>query len=376
MLKSFFNKIDWFLFLCVLPLVSFGLLTIRAFSANENSVSFFDKQIIWLVLSCIVFFVFSHIDFSFLKQTNILVYLFLFFSFILFLLFLLGSVVKGSQSWFNLGGFSFQPVDFMKLVLVLILAKYFSRRHVEIRNFKHIFISGFYAFIPFVLVFLQPDFGSAMVIFFIWLGMVLISGISKKHLLIVFGVASLCFLILWSFVFQTYQKNRIENFFNPLNDPRGSGYNVLQSTIAVGSGQIDGKGIGFGSQSRLRYLPESETDFIFAAFSEEWGFVGSVIVLILYLLIIFRILYFASYGFSNFETLFALGIAIYFITHIIINIGMNIGIMPVTGIPLPFMSYGGSHLLTEFSALGILVSMHNNRRRVHRDDIKKEFLGI
>jgi rod shape determining protein RodA len=293
----------------------------------------------------------------------------------LLFLFILGQVSNGAQSWFNFGGIFLQPVDMMKLVLILVLAKYFSRRHVEIKNFKHIFISGFYALIPFILVFLQPDFGSAMVIFFIWFGMVLVSGISKKHLLLVFGGAILTFIVLWTSVFAPYQKERISNFFNPLADVRGSGYNVFQSTIAVGSGQIMGKGIGFGTQSRLKFLPEPQTDFIFAAFSEEWGFIGSVILLILFILLIWRILYFASFGASNFETLFALGVAIYFITHILINVGMNLGIMPVTGIPLPFMSYGGSHLLTEFAALGILVSMYRYKRRAHRDDIKNEFLG-
>ncbi len=372
---SLFKKIDWFLVFCILPISIFGLFTMKSFGDSAIGTGFFDRQIIWLSISFFVFIIFSFIDFSFLKQTNILIYLFLFFSFILLLLFILGNVAKGAQSWFDFGGFSFQPVDMMKLVLILILAKYFSRRHVEIRNFKHIFISGLYAFIPFLLVFLQPDFGSAMVIFFIWFGMILVSGISKKHLLVVFGVGAIVFLILWSFVFKPYQKDRISNFFNPLKDAQGSGYNVVQSTVAVGSGQIFGKGVGFGSQSRLQYLPESETDFIFASFSEEWGFIGSVIVLVLFTLIILRILYFASYGLANFETLFALGIAIYFITHIIINVGMNIGVMPVTGIPLPFMSYGGSHLLTEFGALGILVSMSKYGRRAHRDDIKNEFLG-
>ncbi|MFA7285929.1 MAG: rod shape-determining protein RodA [Candidatus Paceibacterota bacterium] len=376
MWNQIFKKIDWILVFLVLPVVSFGLITMRSFSSTESGGDFFSKQLIWVGLSFVVFFIFSFIDFSFLKQTGVLVSLFLFFAFVLLALFVLGNVAKGAKSWFDFGGVSFQPVDMMKLVLILILAKYFSRRHVEIKDFKHIFISGLYALVPFILVFLQPDFGSAMVIFFIWLGMVLVSGISKKHLLVVFGGAALIFLVLWTSVFAPYQKKRISTFINPLSDIQGSGYNVFQSTVAVGSGQILGKGVGFGTQSRLKFLPESQTDFIFAAFSEEWGFLGATTLLILFGLIIWRILYFASYGASNFETLFALGIAIYFITHILINIGMNIGVMPVTGIPLPLMSYGGSHLLTEFAALGILVSMHRYRRIAHRDDIKNEFLGL
>jgi len=195
------------------------------------------------------------------------------------------------------------------------------------------------------------------------------------HLFMVFTSAMLIFAGLWFFVFAPYQKARIANFLNPLADIHGSGYNVYQSTIAVGSGQIIGKGLGFGTQARLQFLPEPQSDFIFAAFSEEWGFVGSVLVVILYGLVIWRILVIASLGATNFEMLFGMGIAIFFMSHIVINIGMNLGIFPVTGIPLPFMSYGGSHLITEFMGLGILMSMRRYGRSVHRDDINNEFFG-
>jgi rod shape determining protein RodA len=192
----------------------------------------------------------------------------------------------------------------------------------------------------------------------------------------VFGCGTLAFLALWLFVFAPYQKARILNLINPVADIHDTGYNSLQSTIAVGSGQIFGKGLGFGTQSRLKFLPEPQTDFIFAAFSEEWGFAGSILILLLFGLVIWRILHIASIGLSNFEMLFGMGIAIYFMSHILINVGMNLGIMPVTGIPLPFMSYGGSHLLTEFAGLGIFMSMRRYARPVHRDDMKNEFLGI
>jgi rod shape determining protein RodA len=301
--------------------------------------------------------------------------LFLLFCVMLILLLVVGNITKGAQSWFSFGVFSFQPADIMKLILIFILSKYFSRRHVEIRDIKHIFISGFYALIPFVLVLLQPDFGSAMVIFLIWFGMVLVSGISKTHLLFVFLSGALIFISLWFFVFAPYQKARIVSFINPLADIHDSGYNASQSTIAVGSGQILGKGLGFGTQSRLKFLPEPQTDFIFAAYAEEWGFVGSCFILLLYGLVIWRILRSALIGVSNFEMLFGIGIAIFFMSHILINIGMNLGLLPITGIPLPFMSYGGSHLVTEFAGLGILMSMRKYARSVHRDDIKNEFLG-
>lgn len=375
MIEKVSKRIDWLLVFFIAPVILAGLFTMKSFTPLEDVNSFFYKQIIWIILSFAIFFVFSFIDFRFLRRTDVLVTLFLIFCVLLIILLGLGHEIKGARSWFSFGFISFQPGDTIKLVLILILSKYFSRRHVEIGNIKHIFISGFYAFIPFVLVLFQPAFGSAMVFFFIWFGMVLVSGISKKHLLFVFLSGIIVFITLWFFVFAEYQKDRIISFINPLADIHHSGYNAAQSTIAVGSGQILGKGLGFGTQSRLQFLPEPQTDFIFAAFSEEWGFVGSFFILILFGLIVWRILHGAYLGMSNFETLFGVGIAIFFMSHILINIGMNIGILPVTGIPLPFMSYGGSHLITEFGALGILMSMRRYARSANREDMNNEFLG-
>ncbi len=368
--------IDWLLLLFLLPILAAGLVTMKSFGLNPAGLGFFERQLIWIGLSLIIFFIFGSLDIRFLKRTGVLVSLFLFFSGLLVIIFVLGHATHGAKSWFSLGGFSFQPADFMKLVVILILAKYFSRRHVEIRNIKHIFISGLYALIPFLLVFLQPDFGSAIIIFLIWFGMALVSGISKKHLLVIFAIGSVAFVGLWFFAFHQYQKDRIINFLNPLYNIHGSGYNAYQSTIAVGSGQIFGKGIGYGTQSRLQFLPEYQTDFIFAAFAEEWGFVGVLLLFLLFGLVVWRILRTALVGASNFEMLYGMGVAIFFMSHFIINVGMNMGLMPVTGITLPFMSYGGSHLLTEFSALGILMGMRRYSRTVHRDVLKNEFVGM
>ncbi len=368
-----FKHIDWILLFLVMPIIGAGLVTMKSF---VGTTAFFNQQIIWVIVGLMAFFVSSFFDFRFLKKTKVLASLYVFLTALLAFLFVAGDTNKGATGWFNFGAFSFQPVEFMKIVLILMLAKYFSRRHVEIRNVRLILISALYAGIPFLLVFLQPDFGSAIIIFMIWLGMAIVSGISKKHLAIVFFFGATVFFILWTFVFQNYQKARIETFLNPLTDIQGTGYNAYQSTIAVGSGQIFGKGVGYGTQSRLKFLPEYETDFIFAAFSEEWGFVGSVTILVLYALLIWRILRQSMYGATNFEILFGIGVAIMFISHIVVNIGMNIGLMPVTGITLPFMSYGGSHILTSFLALGILSSMNRYRRSIHRDDMNHEFLGI
>ncbi len=376
MAEKALKRIDWLLVLFILPIILAGLVTMKGFAPGEVGGEFFSKQLIWISLSFAVFFLFSFIDFRFLKRTEVLVTIFIFTASILFLLFILGHVSHGAKSWFNFGFFSFQPVDIMKLVLVLILAKYFSRRHVEIRDIKHIFISGFYMLVPLILVLLQPDFGSGMIIGFIWLGMVLVSGISKTHLFLVLVSGAVIFVSLWFFVFAPYQKARIVNFIRPLSDIHGTGYNAFQSTIAVGSGQLFGKGLGFGTQSRLKFLPQPQSDFIFAAFAEEWGFVGCVLLLALYGLVIWRILFAAALGATNFEILFGMGIAIFFMSHILINIAMNVGLMPVTGIPLPFMSYGGSHLLTEFMGLGILMSMRRYGRSAHRDDMQHEFLGV
>lgn len=371
-----FKHIDWLLMAFILPIIGAGLITMRSFAGEAGGEHFFIQQLIWVFVSFIIFFFLAFLDFRFLKKTSVLIAIYLFFILVLVSLFAFGSEVNGARSWFNLGAFSFQPVDFVKLVLVLMLAKYYSRRHVEIQNPKHIFISAIYAFLPFALVFLQPDFGSAIIIFCIWFGLTLVSGISKKHLLIVFGAGAVAFFILWNFVFAPYQKSRVETFLNPLADIRGVGYNAYQSTIAVGSGEIFGKGVGYGTQSRLKFLPEYQTDFVFAAFSEEWGFFGSLTILILYVLIIWRILRIAMYAATNFEMLFGIGLAILIMSHVMVNIGMNIGLMPVTGITLPFMSYGGSHLLMLFSGLGILMGMNKYGRKVHRDDMNQEFLGI
>lgn len=367
------KSIDWLLFLALIPILGAGLVTMNSFTGNEI---FFDRQLIWIALSIIIFFSFSFIDFRFLRRTGMVVLLYSLSAFLLLALFALGHTAKGAESWFSLGFFAVQPSDPAKLVLVILLAKYFSRRHVEIANFKHIFISGFYALVLFVLILVEPDFGSAVIIFFIWLGMVLVSGISKKHLLAVFAVGLVAFSGLWFYAFKPYQKARIMNFIHPLTNISGSGYNAYQSTIAVGSGGLLGKGLGYGTQSRLHFLPEHQTDFIFAAFAEEWGFIGVLILFFLFGVVIWRVLLNSMHGVSNFEILYGTGLAIYIMAHLLINVGMNMGILPVTGLVAPFMSYGGSHLLTEFAGLGILMGMRRYRRAAHKELMKNEFLGI
>ncbi len=375
MLKDIFKKIsvDYLLLLGIFPLLVASLTTLNSFTGQSQ---LFTRQLSWMIASILVFFGLSFLDFRFMRKTGPVVFLYLLSIFFLCVLFLLGSKVNGAKSWFSLGGFSFQPVDLAKFSLIFVLAKYFSKRHVEIANIKHIIISGIYAFIIFFIVLLQPDFGSAIVIFCIWFGMVLFSGISKKHLMTVFVGGTVAFLLLWNFGFHEYQKQRILNFIHPLADIRGSGYNAYQSMVAVGSGGLLGKGIGFGTQSRLNFLPEYETDFVFAAFSEEWGYVGVLFICASFALVIFRVLSIASRSESNFESLYGVGVAIFLMSHFFINVGMNIGLMPVTGIPLPFVSYGGSNMMICFASLGVLMGMRRYSRVANKEAMRNEFLGI
>jgi len=372
LLKKTDLNLDWWLLASTLPLICFGLVTMNSFTGQSY---YFNRQLSWVLFSYALVLILACIDWRFLRKSWVLVGLYLPLLLLLVLLFVIGHISNGAQSWLALGGFSLQPADFMKIILILILAKYFSKRHIEIANIRHIIISGVYALIPFIAILLQPDLGSAMIIFLIWLGMVLVSGISKKHLLLVFGAVFLVSAIAWFAVLQPYQKDRVKNFVYPLADIHKTGYNAFQSTVAVGSGGWFGKGVGYGTQSRLKFLPEYQTDFIFAAFSEEWGFFGVLILFSLFGLIIWRILANAMIGASNFEILFGLGLAIMLLAHFIIHVGMNIGILPVTGLPMPFMSYGGSHLFAEFTGLGILLGMRKYSLAFHRDDVKNEFIG-
>ena len=356
-----------------------GIITMSPFlsaQVDTGEGNFAQKQILWLVISSGAFFGASMIDWRFFRRTLAVTGVFAVAVFLLLALLVAGSVFKGAQSWFDLGAFAFQPTDFAKLSLIFILAKYFARRHVEIAHMKHIIITALYALIILILIFIQPDFGGAIIIALIWLGMVLVSGISKKHLSAIFFIGIAFSMFFWNFGFKDYQKQRIISFLNPLADIRGAGYNAYQSTVAVGSGELLGKGIGLGSQSKLKFLPEYRTDFIFAAYAEEWGFLGVLLIFSLYGVVVWRVLTLALKGETNFEILYGLGLSIFFISHFVVHVGINIGLLPVTGITLPFMSYGGSHLLFEYLALGILVGMKKYARATHKETDRNEILDV
>lgn len=366
------RSVDWLLLGSALALCALGLITMSSFQAQDP---FFWRQLVWIAVGLGAFFGASMVDWRFLRRSSVAAGFYGFMLVPLVLLIVVGTAVKGAKSWIAIGTLGIEPAEFVNLALIILLAKYFSRRHIEIANFRHIIVSGVYAGLVFVLVALQPDFGGAIIVAFIWLGMVLTSGLSRKHLFSLLALGIVLFAGLWTFGFHDYQKNRILNFIYPARDIHGTGYNAYQSTIAVGSGQLVGKGIGYGSQSKLRFLPEYQTDFIFAAYAEEWGFVGVALALALYGVIFWRLLYHAARGGSNFEALFSLGALCYLAAHTLLHAGINLGVLPVTGTTIPFMSYGGSHLLAEFLVLGMVCGMAAYSRVAHPQQLGRDWAG-
>ncbi len=360
--RTLFAGFDPLLFSLVLGMSLMGLVTMFSHLGDNT---FFERQLIWIIVSVIALLLAVIPDYRFLRVGNTAFLFFLITVGLLILVLLIGEITLGAQSRFDFGFFSLQPSDPAKLVLIIVLAKYFAKRHEQIGDFKHIIISGIYASLIFGLIFIQPDFGSAIILFLVWLGMVLVSGIKFRHLATVFAIGAVVFVSMWQLVFFDYQKERIMTFLNPLQDIQGAGYNAYQSTVAIGSGGLSGKGIGYGTQSKLLFLPEYETDFIFAAFAEEWGMFGVILLFLFFSALVWRLLYHAVTAATNFERLFASGVCILFVAHFFIHIGMNIGLLPVTGTTIPFLSYGGSHLITEFVAVGMVMGMRRYNKKHH-----------
>jgi rod shape determining protein RodA len=356
MFLYFLKKLDWVLIISVLLLTVIGLMSIYSTSFYHEK-SYFYKQAIFIVAGFFLMLIFAFIDYRiFRNHPTLLLILYFISAFLLIIVLFLGKS-RGAASWLNLGFFNVEPVEIAKLAMVLIFAQYFSIRHIELYRLKHIVVSGIYTLLVVGLVFLQPDLGSAMVLIFLWIGIMIIAGIKLKQLLFLFLIGVILFGIAWLGVLKPYQKDRITGFINPYIDPQGSGYHRIQSMIAIGSGQFWGRGLGHGPQSQLNFLPEQHTDFIFASIGEEWGFAGLMIVFILYFLLFLRIIKIAIRAKNNFARLFCVGSVIIFVFHVFVNIGMNLGVLPITGIPLSFLSYGGSNLLINFVMLGIIQSI-------------------
>lgn len=345
------KKLDIYLILPVLALLIISIAVIGSVS-GENVVS----QAVFLGIALGTFFIFSYIDIDIYFPLSPLFYIISLF--LLILPYIVGNVTRGSVRWIPLGKFNLQPSEIIKPFFVLYSAWFWTKKSMNIRNLM-IYSA---AFLPcFLLIFFQPDLGSALVLSSIFVGMILFNNIPKKILF----PAILAFLLLlpgfW-LILKDYQKNRVINLFDPYKDPFGQGYNVIQAIIAIGSGGCFGRGLGKGTQSHLAFLPERHTDFIFSSLGEELGFIGISIVLLSYLLLFLRILKITSHNKNRGYFLISLGIFIYIFFQTVVNIGMNLGIIPITGITLPFLSYGGSSLLTCMISLGILESIYRQQQ--------------
>jgi len=352
------KKLDWILITATLLLVAIGLLSIYSSSLGRGDFFNFKKQLIFFGIGFFLMVLLSFFDWRILRQDPYLILILYFLCLISLIgLYFFAPEIRGVKSWYKLGPVSIDPIEFTKIALIILLAKYFSTRHIEMYRYYHILLSGIYVLLPTILFFFQPDLGSVLILIAIWIGILVISGIKIRHFLILTLCGFLIFLIAWTFLFKDYQKERIISYINPQIDPTGISWSVNQSKIAIGSGGIFGQGLGQGPQTQYGFLPEAQTDFIFAAIAEEFGLVGVGILLALFSFLIWRIIKIALSARSNFPRLFATGFAILLFSQAFINIGMNLGILPIVGIPLPLISYGGSSLIATFLALGILQSI-------------------
>ncbi len=350
---------DYLLFLAILILLALSLVILYSLQFNsEEAVLVFRKQVLFSFLGILLFFIFAKINYKVYFTYSKLIYIFSILLLLLVLFF--GTEIRGTTGWLKFGFLGIQPVEFVKLSLIIYLAKYFSENADNFKLFSSIFISGLITSFFLILVILQPDLGSALVLLGIWLIMLLFTGIQRKHFFYLFSGAIIIITLAWFFIFQAYQKARIFTFFNPSSDPLGAGYNVTQSIIAVGSGKLFGRGLTLGSQSSLKFLPEPGTDFIFSVIAEDLGILGVALLLFLFAFLFQRLFFILKKTNDNFASYFILGFLSLLIIQIFINIGMNMGISPVTGIPLPLVSAGGSSLLSLLIGLGIIENIRYN----------------
>ena len=362
--KRFWKNFDLILLIVSLILALTSVLVLYAISFKAVSVassSDVRNQIIFGLISLIGLLGAAAIDYrAWAKFTH---WLYLLSIGLLGLVMVAGKTALGATRWINLGFFQFQPSELTKLVLIVVLAKFFATNYDRLEQPRYLLLSLLYLILPVGLVLAQPDLGTALVLVVIWLAMAVSSRIPKKHLVILGSIA----LVLLPLAFQLlrpYQRHRLITLVNPTADPLGTGYNVVQSTIAVGSGQLFGRGLASGSQSQLNFLPSQHTDFIFAVLAEKLGFVGCVLILLLFGVLLLRGIIIAYRAKDRFGMFLAVGLVAMFLFHLFINVGMNLGIMPVTGIPLPFVSYGGTSLLIGMIGIGLLESIAVRRHKI------------
>ncbi|MFC1656717.1 rod shape-determining protein RodA [Patescibacteria group bacterium] len=360
-LARIFRTWDYLLYFAVILLVILGIILIYSISL-ESEKSFALQQGIFACIGLVAMIILSFVDYRALGTASITLYVIGIIFLILLLIPGVGTEIAGSTRWINLGFFQFQPSELFKLILIIILAKYYSARMGDI-DFRHIVYGFLITLLPMILILAEPDFGSAIVLFIIFITILIASGIRRVYLFIM-GVILLIFTPITWLLLKDYQKERILSFLDPGANPFGSGYNILQSMIATGSGRFWGRGLGYGPQSQLNFLPVQQSDFIFGVACEQLGFVGGIVILGFFGVIISRMISLANIAKDNFGTLLAVGIAGMFIFQVLINAGMNIGIMPITGITLPLVSYGGSSLIVSMALIGILQSIHTRHKKI------------
>lgn len=349
-------KKDYLLFASLSLIICLGLLILISLSYNDKpQFSSFKKQVLFFIFGFGIFFLLSNLDWRIFSKYFI-IFLYFLILLLLFLVLIVGSKIKGSAGWFNLGFFHFQPSELAKIILILILAKFLANKHLELWQFSNLLKTAIFVSLPVLLLILQPDLGGALILLSIWFFMILIAGIRLNQVILLISIFIISSILVWNFALKDYQRNRIINFLNPSVDPLGIGYNREQALIAIGSGKIFGKGLGWGTQTHLRFLPLAKTDFIFAALAEELGLVGVIFLLSCFLIFIFRLVHWSNIFEDNFSKLFTIGFTFKILLETFINIGMNVGLLPIIGIALPFVSLGGSHLLADFFALGIIAS--------------------
>lgn len=347
------RKIDLGLVIPVLILATGSLVVI--FSLNNQ---LFYQQLSWCVVGFIVAIFLAIADLRpFFEYRSVVVAIYILALILLIVTLAVAPTIRGTRSWIQFGPAQFQTSEFAKIGLILMLSFYFAKRHIGIGRISTIFVSALYAAMPIILVLLQPDMGTALVLGGIFVGFLFLSGIKSRHIMMGLIVVSLAFAWAWGNFFKDYQKERIIGLFYPSRDPLGVNYSVIQSKIAIGSGGFWGKGFGQGTQIQLGFLPEPQTDFIFSGLTEEWGFFGGIIILGAFLALLIRIALVGYLVRDNFSKFICLGTVIMFLIHFMLNVGSAMGMLPVIGVPFPFLSYGGSNLLVSSILLGIILSI-------------------
>ncbi len=359
---SFLKKMDWWLMLAMGYLSAVSLLMLKSLPGDALS-SYFLKQIIWITGGFAVIFYLSYLDWRVFFENQIFIVVFYVLSLVLVgAVLFLGSRVRGASAWFEFGWFSIQPSEIAKLALMGMLARYFSKRHSDIWQLGHVLVPLLYVAGIIIPVFLQPDFGSVMVLFGMFASLLFFLGLRQKHTFVGIVVCIMVLVVAWYGLLKPYQKDRVLTFLNPSRDPLGAGYNALQAKVAIGSSGFLGKGLGQGTQTQLRLLPEARTDFIFAAYTEEFGLLGAFFLFSAFGVLFWRLSYVAERAINNFSRIFTLSFLLKLYIEMTINIGGNLGLLPITGIALPFVSYGGSNLVVNCIALGIVQSIYIRSR--------------